>query len=49
VDDEPDYALPIWAGTLDFPKASPVPNPDPRLQPGLAVPAHVSGYSRLRK
>jgi nitroimidazol reductase NimA-like FMN-containing flavoprotein (pyridoxamine 5'-phosphate oxidase superfamily) len=48
-DDEPDYALPIWAGTLDFPKAAPVPNPDPRLAPGIPVPGHVSGYTRVRK
>lgn len=48
-DDEPDYALPIWAGTLDFAPLAPTPNPDPRLKPGIAVPAHVSGYRRVRK
>jgi len=48
-DDEEDYALPIWAGTLDFPKAAPAPNPDPRLKAGMAVPAHVSGYTRVKK
>jgi nitroimidazol reductase NimA-like FMN-containing flavoprotein (pyridoxamine 5'-phosphate oxidase superfamily) len=48
-DDEPDYALPIWAGTLDFPQVAPVPNADPRLKPGIPVPAHVSGYRRVKK
>ena len=48
-DDEPDYALPMWAGTLDFPPLAPVPNADPRLKPGTAVPAHVSAYSRIKK
>src|SRR5690606_38790574 len=47
VDDEEDYALPIWAGTLDFPAPTPVPRPDPRLAPGTPVPAHVSGYRRV--
>ena len=45
-DDEADYALPIWAGTLDFPIADPVPVPDPRLEPGVAMPDHVANYQR---
>lgn len=48
-DDEADYALPMWAGTLDFPALAPVPKADPRLKPDTPVPAHVSGYSRVRK
>lgn len=48
LDDEEDYALPIWAGTLDFQVAKPVPVPDPRLDPGVAVPAHVSNWRRPR-
>jgi uncharacterized protein len=48
-DDEEDYALPIWAGTLDFPTAAPVAHADPRLKAGMTVPAHVSGYSRVKK
>jgi hypothetical protein len=47
-DDEPDYALPIWAGTLDFPVAAPVPNADPRLKPGIPVPDHVRRYTRVK-
>jgi nitroimidazol reductase NimA-like FMN-containing flavoprotein (pyridoxamine 5'-phosphate oxidase superfamily) len=49
VDDEEDYALPIWAGTLDFPPLEPTPRADARLKPGLPLPAHVSGYRRVRK
>ena len=48
LDDEEDYGLPIWAGTLDFPAMSPVAVPDTRLDPGVALPAHVSKY-RPRK
>jgi nitroimidazol reductase NimA-like FMN-containing flavoprotein (pyridoxamine 5'-phosphate oxidase superfamily) len=48
-DDEEDYALPIWAGTLDFPPLEPTPRADARLKPGLPLPAHVSGYRRVRK
>jgi nitroimidazol reductase NimA-like FMN-containing flavoprotein (pyridoxamine 5'-phosphate oxidase superfamily) len=48
-DDEADYALPMWAGTLDFPEMAPKPTADPRLKPGIAIPAHVSGYRRVKK
>jgi nitroimidazol reductase NimA-like FMN-containing flavoprotein (pyridoxamine 5'-phosphate oxidase superfamily) len=48
VDDEEDYALPIWAGTLDFAVPVATPNPDKRLQPGVAVPAHVMRYRRIK-
>jgi len=48
-DDEEDYALPIWAGTLDFPALAPTPVADPRLQAGLPVPEHVKKYSRVKK
>jgi len=45
-DDEEDYALPIWAGTLDFPVSNPVPVPDPRLDPAVSLPEHVANYRR---
>ena len=48
VDDEEDYALPIWAGTLDFAPPLATPNPDKRLKPGVATPAHVTGYRRVK-
>lgn len=48
VDDEEDYALPIWAGTLDFPPVTATPRPDARLPAGLAVPAHARKFRRAR-
>ena len=48
VDDEDDYALPIWAGTLDLAAPGATPTPDKRLQPGVAVPAHVMRYRRIK-
>lgn len=48
VDDEEDYALPIWAGTLELAKPVATPNPDKRLQPGVPTPAHVARYSRVK-
>ncbi len=48
VDDEADYALPIWAGTLDFDAPVARPNPDPRLPPGAPVPEHVLRYRRVK-
>lgn len=45
-DDEEDYALPIWAGTLDFGPLRTQITPDPRLPAGLSVPEHVTRYRR---
>jgi nitroimidazol reductase NimA-like FMN-containing flavoprotein (pyridoxamine 5'-phosphate oxidase superfamily) len=47
-DDEEDYALPIWAGTLELAAPVVTPQPDPRLPDGIAVPAHVSRYRRIK-
>ncbi len=45
-DDEEDYALPIWAGTLDFKSPSPIVRSDDRLHPEAVLPEHVSKYRR---
>ena len=45
-DDEEDYALPIWAGVLPFAPAVGEPEPDPRLEPGVPPPEHVTAYRR---
>ncbi|HWQ39825.1 MAG TPA: pyridoxamine 5'-phosphate oxidase family protein [Burkholderiales bacterium] len=45
-DDAQDYALPIWAGVIEFPAGSPRIVPDPRLEPGISTPGYVSGYRR---
>lgn len=45
-DDEPDYALPIWAGVLPLNIVPGAPIDDPRLNAGLTPPANVRNYSR---
>jgi nitroimidazol reductase NimA-like FMN-containing flavoprotein (pyridoxamine 5'-phosphate oxidase superfamily) len=49
LDDEQDYGLPIWAGTLDFAALSVTPKPDPRLASGIPVPEHARRYRRAKK
>jgi uncharacterized protein len=46
VDDEEDYGLPYWAGVLPMRLEVGAPIADPRLRPGIAVPAAVSRYGR---
>jgi uncharacterized protein len=45
-DDEADYALPCWAGVLPITMRPGMPEPDPRLKPGTAVPDYL-GTLRL--
>ena len=44
VDDEPDYDLPIWAGTVPVRMQVMEVEPDPRNLDGLDVPDHVSRF-----
>jgi uncharacterized protein len=44
VDDEDDYALPIWAGVLPLSIAAGEPVPCPRLLPGIVLPSYASSY-----
>lgn len=46
VDDEEDYALPVWAGVLPLSLVAGAPVDDPRLPAGMAPPANVSAYRR---
>jgi uncharacterized protein len=46
VDDEPDYALPIWAGVLPLCQVVDAPVPGPRLDPALAPPSQVVSWRR---
>jgi hypothetical protein len=46
VDDEEDYALPVWAGVVPLSLAPRAPEPDPRLAPGLRSPRYVTHYQR---
>ena len=41
IDDEADYALPIWAGVLPLTAAFGALEPDPRLAPGIAAPGYL--------
>ena len=46
IDDEEDYALPIWAGVLPLKTTVGEPLNDDRLQSGVAVGPHIAGWSR---
>jgi len=46
IDDEEDYALPMWAGVLPLPVAPAAPIPDARLKAGTEIPAYMKGYKR---
>jgi len=48
-DDAEDYRLPIWAGLINFPAATPQIVPDPQLSAGIAPPSYVSGYRRPKR
>jgi len=45
-DDEPDYALAIWAGVLPLRQVADAPVRDEPLDPALPVPAHVAAWRR---
>src|SRR5215470_2763297 len=46
VDDEEDYALPVWAGVLPLPVGVGNPIPDARLSPGTEIPLYLKTYRR---
>jgi nitroimidazol reductase NimA-like FMN-containing flavoprotein (pyridoxamine 5'-phosphate oxidase superfamily) len=46
LDDEEDYALPVWAGVLPLKLETGEPVKDPRLPEGIDVPDYVSNYKR---
>ena len=46
MDDEPDYALPVWAGVIPFHLAFDAPVRDERCDPAIPVPAYVTHYRR---
>ena len=43
VDDEEDYALPVWAGILPLPVVAQEPVADPRLMEGIGVADSING------
>lgn len=44
IDDDEDYALPIWAGVIPVTTTIGEPVPDPRNLPGVETPAHVTDF-----
>ena len=44
IDDEADYALPIWAGEIPITMTALAPIADSRLVPATPIPAHVAEY-----
>jgi len=47
LDDEEDYALPVWAGVLQLKLEARTLEPDPRLPDGSVVPDYVSRYKKF--
>jgi uncharacterized protein len=48
VDDEPDYALPVWAGVVPLHTVIGAPVADPRLAAATPFPAHLAPYAEGR-
>jgi uncharacterized protein len=44
LDEEEDYALPVWAGILPLKVTAGEPVADPRLSPATPLPSHVTNY-----
>ena len=44
IDDEADYALPIWAGEIPLAISARAPIADPLVQRTVPIPAHVTEY-----
>ena len=45
IDDEPDYALPCWAGVLPLATAAGPLQADPRLTAGVPIPDYLTGWT----
>ena len=46
LDDEEDYALPVWAGVIPLKLEAGEPIKDPRLPDGIEVPDYARNYTR---
>jgi nitroimidazol reductase NimA-like FMN-containing flavoprotein (pyridoxamine 5'-phosphate oxidase superfamily) len=46
IDDEGDYAWPVWAGVIPLGLRPGAPVPDPRLDPEHAIPTYAAAYTR---
>lgn len=48
LDDEEDYALPIWAGEIPLRLSSDRPLPDPKMDRDIAPPSYAINYQRKK-
>jgi uncharacterized protein len=48
VDDEEDYAFPVWAGVLPINLVTGDPINDSRLDEKISIPEYVKNYSRRK-
>src|SRR5437016_6558743 len=46
LDDEDDYALPVWAGVIPLKVVAETPTADPRLPANTPIPDYAARYSR---
>jgi nitroimidazol reductase NimA-like FMN-containing flavoprotein (pyridoxamine 5'-phosphate oxidase superfamily) len=46
MDDDPDYALPVWAGVIPLQLARGAPIRDQRCNPSIPTPAYAANYHR---
>jgi nitroimidazol reductase NimA-like FMN-containing flavoprotein (pyridoxamine 5'-phosphate oxidase superfamily) len=44
IDEEEDYALPVWAGVLPVRMTADAPVPDPRMKPEARAPEYIERY-----
>lgn len=49
IDDEEDYAMPIWAGVVPMTLVTGTPEPDARLPESIKVPNYIARYRRSKK
>jgi hypothetical protein len=49
VDDEPDYALPVWAGVIPIKQTFGAAIADPRLTPGIGWPQHLAPFGEDKR
>lgn len=45
VDDDEDYALPVWAGVVPMGQTMGAPDPDPKMTVETPVPAHIQAMN----
>jgi uncharacterized protein len=48
-DDEPDHALPVWAGVIPLASVAGAPQPDPRLRDDVPLPSWIADYRRAAR